>query len=113
MRFDGGEVFLQPNLEVPGVACVVENKQGRALHRLCGHGGGNATRLADDFHAAIVACKHGAFDGGHGHVELALGVLTINEQGACHANGHLYHAPNILNVSRHYMGIIRILFGVV
>ncbi len=113
LGFDGVEVGPQPELEIPGFPRIGKNEQRGSLHGFSRHRGGDASGLPDDLHAPVVAGQHGAFDGSHGHIKLAPGVLAVDQQWPGHPYRNLRHAPEIFNVPRHHMGIIGVLLGMV
>src|SRR5919109_52120 len=93
------EVVVEPVGELARVAGALEDEGGRALH-LVGHdGGGDAARLAQQPHAAVVARDQRALGGSERHVELALGVLAVDEQRPGHAERDLSDADEVLDVA--------------
>jgi hypothetical protein len=99
LGLDGGEVRRHPFAEGARGTRVGKHEQRRALHRVVEHGGADAAGLAAQTHAARVARHQRALGGGHGHVELALGMLAVHEHRTGQPDRHLRDADEVLDVA--------------
>ncbi len=106
-RLDLAEVLVQPEVEVACVARIAEHEAGCPLHGLAADGGLDSAAFPNDFHPPVIAGEHGALDGRHGDIKLALGVLPIDQKRTGQPNRHLCHAKQVLDVAGHGLRVER------
>ena len=99
---------LEPLAEVARLAGALEQERRRALHAVVDDRRLHAARLAEQLHAAVVGGDERALGGRQRDVELALGVLAVDQQRAGDADRHLRDADEVLDVARHERGIERV-----
>ncbi len=98
-RPDLVEVLAQPGAELARLARRVEQECGSALHVVVDHGRGDAAGLVQQAHAAVVAGHQRSLGGGHRHVELALGVLAVDQQRPRQPDRNLGDSDEMLDVA--------------
>jgi hypothetical protein len=98
-------VLAQPRAELAGLAGAGEDPGRRALHAVVHHRDGDAAGLVHEPHPAVVAGHERPLGGGQRHVELALGVLPVDEQRAGEADRHLGDADEVLDVAADDRGV--------
>ena len=88
----------QPFPERSRLAGALEHEGGGALHGVIEDRGLHAADLPEHLHAAVVARHKGALGGRERHVELALRVLPVDQEGPGDADRHLRYAGEVLDV---------------
>ena len=91
--------------ECARLAGVVEQEDGRALHRPGDDRRFHPAAFREKPHAAIVAGDQGSLGRRHGHVEFALGMLAVDPQRPGEPDRHLRHADEILDVAAENRGV--------
>ena len=107
---DGADLVLvpiDPVAELARLHGVVEDEHRRALHAVLDDGRLDAAALAEHAHPAVVAGDERALGGRQRHVEVSLRVLAVDAQRTGHADRHLRHAGEVLDVPRQHAGIER------
>ena len=95
-----------PNAARP--ARALEQERRRALHAVVHDRRLHAARRVQQLHAAVVGGDERALGGRHRDVELALGVLAVDEQRARDPERDLGDAGEVLDVARQLGGIQRV-----
>ncbi|MEZ5059900.1 MAG: hypothetical protein R2700_00025 [Solirubrobacterales bacterium] len=98
-RLDLVEVIVHPARERRHLAGAGEAEAGSPLHRVVEDGRLHAADLPQQLHAAVVARDQRPLRGRHRNVELALGVLAVDEQGPRETDRHLCDAEEVLDVA--------------
>ncbi len=73
-----GEIVFDPEAKIAGLAGIFKYKYRRPLHSIINHCDFGSARFSQQASAAIIASDQGAFTGGHGHIEITIGMLTID-----------------------------------
>ena len=102
------EVLVEPHAERPRLARAGEDEGRRALHAVVEHGGLHAARLVEELHAAVVGGHERPLGRRERHVELALGLLAVDEQRTGEPDRDLGHAGELLDVAGQDRGVERV-----
>ena len=78
--------------------CPGEQERRGALHVVGDHGGGHAAGFVEQTHAPVVAGDQRAFGGRQRHVELALSVLAVHQQGPGEPDRYLRDPDEVFGV---------------
>lgn len=93
------KIVVEPQPELPRLAGIGKDEHRRALHVVVDHTHGDAAGFTSDAHSPVVAGHQRAFGGGHGHIELAHRVLTVDLDRAGDAQRNLAHADEVFDVA--------------
>ena len=73
------KILFNPDTKFASFAGIIKNKHRCPLHGVIDHSDLNTARFPQQSCTAVIAGNQGAFAGGHGHIELSLGMFTVDQ----------------------------------